>query len=171
MAQICWGSLQRRTLPRAYRGPLSSVLMKTIRLAWPEDALYWLTVMYKGAAGGPSLARRIFRSSGEDNLDIGAIVVAEDLLRRTKAWKSKRDELEALQWALPFYDLMIERGRVSPSNQIRIVAHILERQSRWLASLDDRHHLRQLIWGVCRGPFDPSGRQPTEEASGERWRE
>jgi hypothetical protein len=48
-----WATLERqRTLPPGFRGVLSSALMKSIRLAWPEEALYGLRVMERGKAGG-----------------------------------------------------------------------------------------------------------------------
>jgi hypothetical protein len=66
--------------------------MKSIRFGWPEEALYWLRVMERGKAGSSSLRKRVFRSAGEDCVDIEAQETAEALLTRMA-------DPEALGWA------------------------------------------------------------------------
>jgi len=93
---LTWEALRKhKSMPRMYRGVLSSVLMKSIRLMWPDDAIYWVSVMYQGGAGGWYLRRRLFRCSGEDNLDVEAMAAAEVLLQREA--DNPADELEALR--------------------------------------------------------------------------
>jgi hypothetical protein len=96
MSPIDWKSLRsRRSMVRGHRGPLASVYMKTVRLAWPADAIYWLSVLHAGGAGGFYLRRRVFRSGGEDNLDVDAIQACERLLE-APADLPEGGELEAL---------------------------------------------------------------------------
>lgn len=76
-----WEDLKsRRRMIRAYRSWSVSAYMKSIRLRRPEDALYWLGVMFMGRAGLDYLRRRVFSSAGEDNCDVWVMEHCERLL-------------------------------------------------------------------------------------------
>jgi hypothetical protein len=94
MKRLEWSDLtRRRRMVRVYRGQFVSAYMKAVRLRRPEDAMYWLGVLWIGNAGADYLRRRVFCSAAEDNLDVWVMEHTERLL------SAKRGSLVELQYA------------------------------------------------------------------------
>ena len=64
------------------RGQLVSWLMKSIRLAREEDAVYVMLALLRGGQERGYLGRRCFGSSAEDSLSIQAMELGSELARR-----------------------------------------------------------------------------------------
>jgi hypothetical protein len=64
------------------RGQIVSALMKAIRLAREEDAVYWMLALLRGGQDRSYLGRRCFGSACEDNFNLQAIEMGAELARK-----------------------------------------------------------------------------------------
>src|SRR3990167_7383713 len=145
-----------------------SAFLKSIRLKYPDETLYWLEVLLNLGASTPYLAKRVFLASCRDNLDLGLISQASRLLYNPDPVELRdiafRLALTEKLWSVPQGRAIVKLAVEAEKSMDYRAMSDEELQTDLALAFDSDSHLNQtllMIGEVCRRKLYFGERQPS----------